>query len=324
MRRTSDRAFTIGSPIFFILLLLIMVAGFSMRKAIGMPTSLSSGNASILHMFGLPLNFLYSNPNLFNSIGFILNLLTIPAVYFLGSAAIGRVAGITAATFVAFYPYFAANVYSSNTYFIFFFALYLTFLFASLTTGQRRWHYTSGILFMISVMLEPAVLLLGLVPYIYNLIKQRHIALLHAFLFFVLGLITTLGFLVLVAALQSRTINLLPLGNVFSAFWDNILLFCNNPLNYITNIVYPYLQNTFLHPATSGTHAYLHYVIITLTVLGALYSFINDHVRLLSIILLIMLLTLCFVPFEYAAVFLILILLAGYMIDKVINDVFIH
>jgi len=294
------------------------------RKAITMPGSLSTANASVLHMFGFPLNFLYSNPNLFNSLSFILNLATIAVVYFLGRAAIGEVAGITAASFVTFYPYFAANVYSSNTYFIFFFALYLTFLFASLTTGRRRWHYTSGILFMISVMLEPSVLILGLVPYIYNLIKQRHIALLHAFLFFVLGLITTLGFLVLIAALQSRTINLLPLGNVFSAFWDNILLFCNNPLNYITNVIYPYLQNNFLHPVTGGTHAYLHYVIITLTVLGALYSFVNDHVRLLSIILIIMFLTLCFVPFEYAAVLLILILLAGYMIDKVINDVFIH
>lgn len=324
MRSRSDGAFTIGSPIFFILLLLIMVAGFSLRKAITMPTSLSSGNASILHTFGLPLNFLYSNSNLFNTIGFILNLLTIPAVYFLGSAAIGRVAGITAATFVAFYPYFAVNVYSSNTYFIFFFALYLTFLFASLNTGKRRWHYTSGVLFMICVMLEPSVLLLGLIPYIYNLIKQRHIALLHAFLFFVLGLITTLGLFVLIAALQSRTINLLPLGDVFDKFWKNILLFCNNPLNYITNVICPYFKNTFLHPTTNGTHAYLHYVIMTLTVLGALYSFVNEHVRLLSIILIIMLLTLCFVPFEFAAVLLVLILLAGYMIDKVINDVFIR
>ncbi|MBP3285269.1 MAG: glycosyltransferase family 39 protein [Clostridia bacterium] len=324
MRKYSEQTFSVGSPIFFILLLLVTVAGFSMRKPIGMPGSLSTGNASILHMFGFPLNFLYSNPNIFHSLSFILNLATIPAVYCLGKAAIGRVAGLTAATFVAFYPYFAVNVYSPNTYFIFFFTLYLTFLFISLTTGKRRWHYASGILFMISVMLEPAVLILGLIPYIYNLIKQRHIALLYAFLFFVLGLVTTLGLFVLIAALQSRSINLLPLGNVFGAFWKNILLFCNNPLNYITNVVYPYLQNNFLHPVTNGTHAYLHYIILTLTVLGALYSFVNEHVRLLSIILIIMLLTLCFVPFEYAAVLLILILLAGYMIDKVINDVFIH
>jgi len=301
-----------------------MVAGFSMRKAIGMPSSLSYENATILHMFGIPLKFLYSNPNLIHSIGFIFNLLTIPVVYFLGSAAIGRVGGITAAAAVAFYPYFAANVYSPNTYFIFFFAFYLTFLFLSLTTGLRRWHYTSGVLFMISVMLEPAVLLLGLIPYIYNLIKQRHIALLHAFLFFVLGLITTLGFFVLIAALQSRTLDLHQLGSVFTDFWAGVLTFCGNPINYITDVVFKYFKDNFSHPIIGGTHAYLHYVILTLTVLGALYSFINDHVRMLSIILIIMLLARCFVPFEYAAVFIILILLAAYMIDKVINDVFIH
>jgi len=314
--------FAINSPIFSILLIGTVFLGFTFRQNIPMPSTLPSSHVQILTKFGLTSSFIYSASTFFCWIEFILSLLTIVALYFLGKKMIGNTAGLCAAFTFAVYPYFVTKLYSSNIFLIFTFVMYLLFMYIGAHAMTKTWNFISGIFFMIVCIIEPSIVILGILPYIFFLLKQRHIAILNAFLFFLLGIILMLGLFTLIASLKGNLTNFIQISSSFSALINGLKTFFTHPISYTTGTIWPYLKNTFAYPIVSGTYSYLHYIIITLSILGALYSFINEDVKILSTFLIVMLLQAFFMPYEYVIIFMILILLASFMIDKVVHDVF--
>ena len=314
--------FAINSPIFLFLVIGTLIIGFFFRQPINMPSSLPASHVQILTRFGLTANFISSASTFFCWIELILSICTILALYFLGQNMVGKTAGICAAFTFAVYPLFVTRLYSINIFLIFSFVMYLLFMYIGVHTMSKLWNFISGIFFMIVCIVEPAIIILGLLPYIYFLIKQKHVAVLNSFLFFLLGVILMLGLFTLVASLKGNLTNFMPIGASFSALINGFKTFFTNPINYITDEIWPYLKNTFAYPKVSGTYSYLHYITITLSILGALYSFVHENVRILSILLIVMLLQSFFMPYEYVIIFIMLILLASFMIDKVVRDVF--
>lgn len=314
--------FAINSPLFLILLLGCLVLGFLFRQEIVMPSALPASHIQTLSRFGLTQKFVTSASTFFFWVEFILSVGTIVALYFLGQNIVGKTAGICAAFTFAVYPYFISNLYSVNIFLIFSFVMYLLFMYIGVHSMGKIWNFIAGMFFMIVCIIDPSVILLGLLPYIYFLIKQKHIAVLNSFLFFLLGIILMLGLFTLIASLKGSLSNFMPISDSILAFWNGIQTFFSNPTLYVTEIIWPYLKNTFAYPLVGGNYSYLHYIIITLSILGALYSFVNENVRILSIFLLVMLFQAFFMPFEYVIIFIILIMLSSFMIDKVIKDVF--
>lgn len=314
--------FSINSPIFLFLLIGTLILGFIFRTQISMPETLPASHVQVLTRFGLTTNFVSSASTFFCWVEFILSLGTIIALYFLGQNMVGKTAGICAAFTFAVYPYFVTKLYSTNIFLIFSFVMYLLFMYTGVHTMSKVWNFISGMFFMILCIIEPAIIILGLFPYIYFLLKQKHIAVMNSFLFFLLGVILMLGLFTLVASLKGNLANFMPISTSLKALANGFKAFFTHPLNYITAHIWPYLKNTFAYPLVSGNYSYLHYFIITLSILGALYSFINEDVRILSILLVVMLLQAFFMPYEYVIIFMMLIMLASFMIDKVVRDVF--
>lgn len=310
-----------GSLLFLIPMMLILFLGYNFRQTITVPYTLASSHTNILIKFGLPINFFTGNVDIYYTLLFILSMISIVSIYFLCKFTIGRLGGLVSALFFAVYPYFVVKIYSAESVILFFFLLYLIFTFIAFETMLRRWGFAAGIMFVITVMLNPSSLLLCLVPLIYYSLAIRHVATWQVLLFFLIGTCTSLGFFVLVALINSTLSSLLPSFSVFSTLWENINNFIFSPVLYTKNYIFPTLYS-FAHPIVTGTHAYLHYIIITLTALGALYSFINQKVRIITIIALLMLIQTFFIPFSYIIIFTMFLLLAGYMIDKVMSDVF--
>ena len=321
MKDYYKRSFAINSPIFIILLIGTLVLGVMLRLSIPRPQVLSSQHVITLSRFALSPKFITSASLFFCWVEFILSILTILALYFLGQNMAGKVAGICAAFSFAVYPYFIANLYTINIFIVFSFILYLLSMYVGVHTMSRFWNLLAGIFFMISCIIEPAIIILGILPYIYFLIKQRHVATLNSMLFFLIGIILILGVFGLLALMGNNLANFIPIGDTLFSFVDGIKAFFSHPLLYITGTIWPYLKNNFAYPLVSGTYSYLHYFIIVLSILGLLYSFVDENVRILSIILIFMLLQAFLMPFDYVILFLMFILLASFMVDKVVKDV---
>lgn len=317
-----NKNFAINSPICFILLLGSLFLGGAFRwQNIDFPSVLPASHIASLSKFGLTPNFIASATTFFCWVELILTLATIVALFFLGQHMVGKTAGICAAFTFAVYPFFVQNTYSLNIFLLFSFVLYLLFMYIGIHSMSKLWNFISGIFFIISCIMEPALLVLGLLPYIYFLIKQKHIATLNSFLFFLLGIILMLGFFTLMAIKDGTLYNLIPLSDSFDALIEGLKAFFTHPINYITNTIWPYLTKTFAYPLVSGQYSYLHYFIITLSILGILYSFVNENIRILSFLLIFMLLQAFFMPYEYIMIFILLVLLASFMVDKVVKDV---
>lgn len=315
-----NKNFVVNSPIFIILLIGTLFLGIVFRQNIDMPNLLPASHVSTLSKFGLSINFINSSTLFFCWVEFILSIGTILTLYFLGQNIIGKTAGICAAFTFAVYPYFINRMYSINIFLLFSFVMYLLFMYIGVHSMSKLWNFISGIFFMIACVIEPAFLILGVLPYIYFLIKQKHVAVLNSFLFFLLGVILMLGLFTLVASLKGNLYNLIPLDDSFSSLINGLKAFFSSPINYITGTIWPILKE-FAYPRSSGTYSYLHYFIVTLSILGVLYSFINENIRILSIILIFMLLQSFFMSYEYIILFIMLILIASFMIDKVVKDV---
>lgn len=316
-----NKNFAINSPIFFVLMLGALFLGVVFRQSVDFPTILPASHILSLSKFGLSSSFITSATTFFCWVELILSLLTILALFFLGQNMVGKTAGICAAFTFAVYPFFVQNTYSLNIFLLFSFILYLLFMYIGIQSMSKLWNFISGVFFIIACIMEPALLLLGLLPYIYFLIKQKHIATLNSFLFFLLGIILMLGFFTLVAIAKGNLYNLVPLSDSFSALISGIKAFFSNPINYITQTIWSNLRDTFAYPKVAGDYSYLHYFIVTLTILGVLYSFINENIRILAILLVFMLLQFFFMPFEYIIIFTVFILIASFMVDKVVKDV---
>lgn len=320
MKNYYSKTFTTNSPLFFIFLVAVIIFGFLARQPINMPNYINYDSVMALSKFGLTSNFIQSASTFFIWVEFILNMFTILAIFALGKEIVGRTGGLCAAFLFAIYPYFTVNMYSMNIYLVLSFVLYLLFMYIGVHSMLKRWNFLSGIFFTIALVIEPTCLLLGLVPYIYFLIKQKHVAVLQAFLYFLVGIIVALGTFVLIAYIKGTLSTLLPLDNYFINLWNNAKSLFTQPLQYLTNTIIPYF-NTFKHPLVNTANSYLHYTIITLAILGALYALIQENVRILAILLITMFFLAFFMTFEYVIVMIMLVLLAGFMIDKVISDV---
>ena len=113
----------------------------------------------------------------------------------------------------------------------------------------------------------------------------------------------------------------MPIADSIDALINGIKVFFSNPASYVTDIIWPYIK-TFADPLATGKYSYLHYFIVTLSILGVLYSLVHENVRILSILLIFILLQAFFMPYESVIIFMFLILLASFMVDKVVKDVF--
>lgn len=320
MKSYYNKVFSTNSPLFFIFLIAVLFWGFTLRYAVPMPNTLPYSHIVALSKFGLTTKFITSASTFFIWVEFVLHMFTILAIFALGKVIVGKTAGICAALLFAIYPYFVTNMYSINIFLILSFILYLLFMYMGVHSMLRRWNFISGVFFTIALIIEPTCLLLGIIPYIYFMIKQNHVAVLQAFLYFLVGIIIMLGIFIFVAYFKGNLSTLLPLDNYFSTIWTNAKALFTHPIIYLTNTIIPYFK-TFGHPIVNGANSYLHYVIITLSILGALYAFIQENVRILAIILIAMFFLAFFMTFEYSIVLIMLILLAGFMIDKVVSDV---
>lgn len=320
MKSYYNKVFTTTSPFFWVLLVVVLVIGFLARQPIQMPSTVPFSHIEALSKIGLSANFVKSTSTFFIYLEFVLHMFTIVTIFALGKAIVGKTGGIFASLLFAVYPYFTVNMYSINIYLILSFSLYLLFMYIGVNSMLKRWNFLSGIFFTIALVIEPTCLLLGIIPYIYFIIKQSHVATLQAFLYFLVGIIITLGIFIFIAYTKGTLSTLLPLDNYFSSIWYNIKKLFTEPLNYLTNTILPYFS-TFKHPLVTGNNSYLHYVIITLSILGALYALIQENVRILAILLIAMFFLAFFTTFEYSIVMIMLILLSGFMIDKVISDV---
>lgn len=320
MKNYYSKVFTTSSPLFFIFLIAVLILGFLARQPINMPNYVSYGSEITLTKFGLTTTFIQSASTFFIGLEFILNMFTILAIFALGKVIVGKTGGLCSALLFAIYPFFTVNMYTINIYLILAFVLYLLFMYIGVHSMLRRWNFLSGIFFTITLVIEPTCLLLGLIPYIYFLIKQKHVAVLQAFLYFLIGIIISLGIFIFIAYMKGTLSTLLPLDNYFISLWDNTKKLFTNPLHYLTNTIIPYF-NIFKHPLVTAPNSYLHYTIITLSILGALYALIQENVRILAILLITMFFLAFVMTFEYVIVMIMLILLAGFMIDKVISDV---
>lgn len=311
-----------SSLLFFIIVGLITFFGVKLRLNVSEPLSLAATHANFLDKFFIPKSFVLNNIGLIFDIELILSAALIPLVYCLGKALVGKTCGVFASIFVAFYPYFILNCYSTDIFFLIFFMTYLLFQLNGVALMSKKYSLLAGVFFILSVIAKPACIVVGLIPYIYHAIKAKNIAVLYNFLFFLLGILIALSPFMLRLLLNHQSFaSLLPLKSTFSPFWANINAFLSNPLNYTADSIVPFFKNTIAHPSYTHTYSYLHYMIITLSILGALYSFIEERVRVFTLIILVILIQALFMPLSFSYLFLPFILLAGYMIDKVVRDV---
>jgi hypothetical protein len=326
MKNFYSKTFTQVSPIYFIIMIFIAFCGGKLRSQIAPPISEASTHANFLTKFGLSKLFILNNINSFFLIELIVSIALIVMAYFMCKFLIGKIAGLFSAIFVAFYPYFIINCYDTSVFFLLFFMLYLMFQGIALSTMLKKYNIFVGIFFTLAVIANPACIILGIIPYLYSFIKVKNIAVLYNFIFFLLGIfIVSLLFAIYTAINNISFLDSLLLADTFSPFKINLVSFSVNPLLYITSTILPFLSNNIAHPAKefiSQPYSYLHYILITLSAMGALYSLVEDKIRFIAILLLFILIQALFMPLNFGYIFMLIIVIATYMIDKVFNDVF--
>ena len=311
-----------SSLLFFIIVGLITFFGAKLRLTVGLPVGADIVHANFLNKFFISKDFVLNNIELIFNIELVLSAALIPLVYWLGKALVGKTCGVLSAIFVAFYPYFILNCYSTDIFFLIFFMAYLLFQLHGVAQMSKKYSLLAGVFFILSVIVKPACIVIGVVPYIYHAIKAKNIAVLYNFLFFLLGILIALSPFMLRLLIEHKSFaSLIPLKSTFAPFGTNINKFLDNPLTYLNYSIIPFFKNTIAHPSYIHTYSYLHYMIITLSILGALYSFIEERVRVFTLIILVILIQALFMPLAFSYLFLPFILLAGYMIDKVVKDV---
>jgi len=326
MRNIYQKLFAENSPFFVILMILIVFGSCSIRTKVDVPINSINTHAEFLNQFGIPESLITANPEVYFKIELILHLAMLVLAYFLGRQMVGKTEGLFIAAFMGFYPYFTANCYSISNYFWIFFMLYLFFQLRALFTLYKKWALFAGIFFVLAVICNPVCLFLALVPYIYYFIKAKNIAILHNLLFFLLGALIALSPFMLYVLITGKSFSyIIPFASTFRPFATNFDIFLSNPLNYFTDSIVPFFTLTIAHPNllySLNPYAYLHYIIITLSTLGVLYSFIEERIRVVFLIFLAFLIQAFFMPVNFGLLFMLIIFMASYMIDKVFHDVF--
>jgi len=323
MRNFYQKMFANYSPLFLVFMILISLGSYSIRNQVEIPTNSIGAHANFLSHFFIPESLVTASPVAYFTIELFISIAIIIAAYFVGKQIAGKTAGTIAAAFIGFYPYFTANCYSISNYFWLFFMLYLFFQLRSLFTLYKKWAVFAGIFFTLSVIANPVCLFLGLVPYIYYFIKAKNIAVLYNFLFFLLGILIALSPFMLYVLLNNKGFSyIIPFTSTFKPFVNNFNLFLANPINYFIDSIIPFINNTLAHPVYNTSYSYLHYIIITLSILGTLYALIEEKIRVIFLVSLVLLIQAFFMTVNFGLLFIFIIFMGSYMVDKVIHDVF--
>lgn len=327
MKTFYSQTFAKYSPFFPILMIVLLIYGYILRADITPLETISSTQIDFFGKFGLSHNFIATNAKLFYSIEFWISLLSILAGFFLGMSLIGKTSGLVIATFLAIYPHYVANTYSIETITIFFFILFLFFQLQATISYSRTFSALAGVFFMLALIANPICLLLGVVTYIYQAIAIRNIAVLYNFLLFVGGALVTYLLYAVALTLSPSSVSFIPsVSATFAEFGRNFEIFKATPLDYIQNTILPIFTDTLAYPATySGRlndFTYWHYLAIFSSIFGLLYSLIEEKARILTIISVIILIQAFFMTINFGFLFLFVVMVGSYLIDKVFHDVF--
>ena len=326
MKNFYKKMFANYSPLFLLFMGLIILGSFSIRSTVEVPISTIGTHAEFLSQFGIPKTLITAKPEIYFNVELLISVAMLILAFFLGKQIAGKTEGLFIAAFMGFYPYFTSNCYSISNYFWLLFMLYLLFQLKSCFTLYKKWAIFSGVFFTLSVIANPICLFLGLVPYIYYFIKSRNIAILYNFLFFLLGILIALSPFMLYVLLNDKGFSyILPFRATFSPFAKNFGIFLDGPLDYLKNNILPVITITLAKPSYYGelnSYSYLHYIIITLSILGILYTFIEEKIRVVFFIFLAFLIQAFFMPVNFGLLFMFIIFIGSYMVDKVVHDVF--
>lgn len=327
MKTFYSKAFAKYSPLFPILLLGIIIYAWVLKLNVMPPEIISQANINLFQKFGFSSNYIIENAKLFYDIEFVASLLSIVAAFFLGMSLIGKTSGLVIATFMGLYPYYIASTYSAETITIFFFILFLFFQLQATINYSKVFSAFAGVFFMLSIMCNPICLFLGLIMYIYQAISSRNIAVLYNFLLFVGGaLLVFIIYAIFLSVFGIETTLPKIISTAFSEFGQNFGIFKSAPLDYIKTIISPLFTETLAYPAvyteTINKFSYLHYLAVFSAIFGLLYSLVEQKARILTIISLIVLIQAFFMTISFGFLFLFVIILGSYLIDKIFHDVF--
>ena len=96
--------------------------------------------------------------------------------------------------------------------------------------------------------------------------------------------------------------------------------------DYIKNTIAPLFKETLAYPAVYteelNKFTYWHYLAIFSSIFGFLYSLIEEKARILTMLSVIVLIQAFFMTVNFVFLFLFVVMVGSYLIDKVFNDVF--
>lgn len=327
MKSFYSKTFAKYSPLFPILMLVLTILGGILRAELSIPQAIASSQIDFWGRFGFSRAFIVGNPGFFYTIEFWVSILSIIAAFFLGMSLIGKTSGLVIATFLAIYPYYVANTYSAETVTIFCFILFLFFQLQATISYSRTFSALSGVFFMLSLICNPVCLALGVIMYIYQAITARNIAVLYNFLLFIGGAFVVYIIYTIFLAFFPNNASFMPsIASTFAEFGKNFGVFISEPINYIKNVILPIFTDTLAHPARYigklNNYTYWHYLAIFSSIFGFLYSLIEEKARILTIFSIIILIQSFFMTINFGFLFLFVIMVGSYLIDKVFNDVF--
>lgn len=322
-----SKLFSNYSPFFPILLVAIIIYSVFLRSDILKPVMVLNDQIQIWSKFGFSHNFITSNIQAFYNIEFFVSLLSIILVFILGTSLIGKTAGLFMSAFIGLYPYYIVNTFSAETISLFFFILYLTFLFQASTKYSKLFSVFSGISFMIAFICNPVCLFLGLVIYAYQAVCIRNIAVLYNFLAFIGGaFIPYIIYMIFISRLPGNAQYIPAFSSIFTEFMINFNQFLATPWQYTKDVIIPLFTQTLAYPASYSAELkhlyYWHYAAVFSSVLGLLYSLIDEKARIITIMAIIILIEAFFMPINFGLLFLFVILIGSYLIDRTFNDVF--
>jgi len=324
MKTFYSQVFAKYSPFFPILMIVLLIYGYILRADIIPSAIMAQEQVNLFTRLGFETNFILENSKLFYTIEFWLSLISIVTGFFLGMSLIGKTSGLVIATFLAIYPYYVANTYSAQTVTIFFFILFLFFQLQATISYSKPFSAFAGIFFMLSLICNPICLILGIVTYIYQAIRSRNIAVFYNFLLFLGGAV----FIYIINAIivSDATALISSISSTFSEFGKNFAIFKSAPITYIENTIIPIFTERLAYPAVYNENlnrfSYWHYLAIFSSIFGLLYSLIEEKARILTILSAIILIQAFFMPINFGFLFLFVVMVGSYLIDKVFNDVF--
>lgn len=327
MRSFYSKAFAKYSPLFPVLLVGLLIYGYILRTDISVPEIMTANQIEFWSKFGFTQTFMTENPKFFFSLEFWASILSIAGGFFLGMSLIGKTSGSVISIFLTVYPYYIVNTYSPNTITLFFFILFLFFQLQATVGYSKILSAFAGIFFMLSLMCNPVCLPLGVIMYIYQAICARNIGVLYNFLLFLGGAtFVYLGYTVILAYYPDTPSFIPAISAAFSEFSNNFNIFTSAPFDYFKNTILPLFTETLAYPAQYAgklnDFTYWHYLGVFSSIFGLLYSLVEEKARVLTIISLIVLIQAFFMPINFGFLFLFVIIVGSYLIDKVFHDVF--